>query len=262
MRKPICGDQRVPYSHAAFEMRLQQCLSTHDRPVIVAINSEKVTVEFDLAHVDDVIHSAYQQVDLSAFLIVIPLRPCTLGCPDPADSEGLLDLGNVVETYILESDAPPCDNGLGRKILQPETLTKRIPAFYEFKIEETERIDQLVMHFSFRETERNIFQHEIACHQCIQYGRERTTVADLEMSGDLFPGESRVPAAEIYDYILDSVRVVEDGLEEPVELIPELCTSCEEHVINVLGKAFLASHVPHVIGNTAHDHIALDHIIP
>ena len=64
------------------------------------------------------------------------------------------------------------------------------------------------------------------------------------MSGDLFPGESRVPAAEIYDYILDSVRVVEDGQEESVELIPELCTSYEEYVINVLGKALGASCTP------------------
>lgn len=260
MYEPVCGDQRVPYSHAAFEMRLQQCLSAHDRPVIVAINSEQIAVELDFAHV--VVHSAYQQVDLSAFLIVIPLRPGTLGCPYSTDSKGSLDLRDVVETYILESDSPPCDNGLGRKILQPETFAQRIPAFDEFQIEETEGIDQLVMHFPFREAERNIFHHKIACHQCIQYGKKRTAVAELEVPGDFVPGETGVPAAEIYDYILDSVRVVEDGLEEPVELIPELCTSCEEHVINVLGKAFLASHVPHVIGNTAHDHIALDHIIP
>ena len=118
------------------------------------------------------------------------------------------------------------------------------------------------MHFPFREAERNIFHHEIVCNQWIQYGRKRTAVAELEVSGDFVPGETGVPAAEIYDYILDSVRVVEDGQEEPVELIPELCTSCEEYVINVLGKAFLASHVPHVIGNTAHDHIALDHVMP
>ena len=82
------------------------------------------------------------------------------------------------------------------------------------------------------------------------------------MSGDFVPGETGVSAAEIYDYILDSVRVVEDGQKESIELILELCTSCEEHVINVLGKALLAPHVPHVIGNTTHDHIALDHVIP
>lgn len=232
--EPVCGDQCVPYSHAAFEIGLQQRLSAHDCPVIVAIHSEQIAVELDFAHVDDVVHSAYQQVDLSAFLIVIPLRPGTLGCPDSADSEDPLDLRDVAETYILESDSSPCDNGLGRKILQPETLTKRIPAFYEFKIEETEWIDLLVMDFPFREAERNIFQHEIACNQWIQYGRKRTAVAELEVSGDFVPGETGVPAAEIYDYILDSVRVVEDGQEESVELIPELCTSCEEHVINVL----------------------------
>lgn len=101
VRKPICDDQRVPYSHAAFEIRLQQRLPTHACLAIVAINNENITVELDLAHVDDVSHSAYQQVDLSAFLIVIPLLPCTLGCPDPTDAEGLLDLGNVVETCFF-----------------------------------------------------------------------------------------------------------------------------------------------------------------